>query len=268
MVTLRHMSLVKSFMRRDGHLPLHYDVAGDTHVGLVRTQNEDSYIYINPPHGGPTLLAVADGMGGHEFGEVASYLCMHYLLNAWRERGDHDFESQDDVMRFIRTVLKRANHHIFHVNKVLQIRWAMGTTATVGILWQQKLVIGHVGDSRCYRLRRRKLKLLTSDQNWQAEMVRHGILTEREAACHPLSNMLTNCVGALQNLRIDFHTSEVFEGDRFVLCSDGVSSMVNDMDIFKVLSDARSSGESVKRLVHLALRNGGADNITAVSLYV
>lgn len=264
---LKRMSLIKNLLRRGGSSLDELELAGDTHVGLMRAQNEDSYIYVNERDADAVLVAVADGMGGHEFGEVASYLCARYLLWAWNERSSPEFHAHGDVTDFIDAALSRANRHIFHVNKVLRIRWAMGTTATVGVLWRDKIVVGHVGDSRCYRLRRQKLKLLTADQNWQAEMVRHGILSEGEAAGHPLCNMLTNCIGALQNLRIEFHTFDVYPGDRYLLCTDGVSSMIDEHQIQQALAKAETAADSVKSLVHSSLRNGGSDNITAVTLF-
>ncbi len=206
-------------------------------------------------------------MGGHEFGEIASFFVIKYLLREWHSHDHANFDSVQDARDFLSRSLEKANNHIFHVNRVLRIRWAMGTTATLGIMWNNKLIIGHCGDSRCYRLRRGKVTQLTTDQTWKEEMVQHGYLSEEEAAMHPLANMLTNCVGALRNLRIDFRTTTVQEGDRYVFCSDGVSSLMEDAVIEQILKEGIAPNDSVKQFIHAALQRGGHDNITAVCLF-
>ncbi len=262
------MSLLTNLLRRPDHPTTgDLDLVGDTNVGLVRAQNEDGYLAIGSKHHDTALLAVADGMGGHEFGEVASYLSLRYLLHCWKEFELSGFRNRSDVHDFISTALGAANRHIFHVNKALRIRWAMGTTATVGVIWQGKLVLGHVGDSRCYRLRQGHLRQLTVDHSWQAEMVRLGVLTDKEAALNPLSNMLTNCVGALQHLRVDFSVTNVYPGDRYLFCTDGLSSLVQDPELRTQLAQAANAAAGVRELVSLALRYGGTDNVTAIALF-
>lgn len=263
------MPLIRDFLRRgqpDSH-KLTCRVAGDSHVGLVRSVNEDSYICTCQPPMGAALLGVADGMGGHEFGEIASYFVIKYILREWHLHDEQEFESVEAVRAFLTRSLEKANDHIYHVNRVLRIRWAMGTTATLGVMWRNKLIIGHCGDSRCYRLRKDRLTLLTTDQTWKEEMVQHGYLTPEEAAMHPLANMLTNCVGALRNLRIDFRTTTVHDGDRYLFCSDGVSGQLNDDEIEETLIQSDGAGGAVKQFIHRSLQNGGHDNITAVCLF-
>jgi protein phosphatase len=263
------MASIRDLLRRangDDEL-MTCQVTGDSHVGLVRAINEDSYFCANQPGAPAVLAAVADGMGGHEFGEIASYFVVKYLLAEWHAHDDQPFATVEEVRAFITRSLEKANNHIFHVNRVLRIRWAMGTTATLGVLWNHKLVIGHCGDSRCYRWRKGKLTQLTTDQTWREEMVQHGYLSAEEAATHPLANMLTNCVGALRNLRIEFRTTAVQEGDRYLFCSDGISSLVDEADIGELLGQYADATQGVKHLVHRSLQKGGHDNITAVCLY-
>jgi len=263
------MALIRDLLRRSSPEDLQEtcQVAGDSHVGLVRTINEDSYVFANQPGVHAVLLGVADGMGGHEFGEIASYFVVKYLVAEWNARDYQPFQSIEDVRAFLTIALEKANNHIFHVNRVLRIRWAMGTTATLGVMWNNKLVVGHCGDSRCYRWRKGKLALLTTDQTWKEEMVQHGYLSQEEASMHPLANMLTNCVGALRNLRIEFRTTTVQEGDRYVFCSDGVSSLIEDDSIEEALGQSPDVATAVRSLVHRSLQKGGHDNITAVCLY-
>ncbi len=243
------------------------DIAGGSHVGLVRASNEDCFLYVDSPESNAILAGVADGMGGHEFGEVASYLVMKYLLKAWKSRQTKPFDDREEIMDFVRDTLTTANEHIYHVNKELKIRWCMGTTVSLGVFVDNKLVIAQIGDSRCYRLRKNKLKMLTTDQSWREEMVSNGIMTMEEASNHPLSNMLTNCIGAMKTLRIEFSVETVHPGDRFIFCSDGLSSMVSDERIAKLVQDTRRPVEGVDELIKYALRGGGTDNITVVCLY-
>ena len=243
-------------------------VHGRSHVGLVRAGNEDSFICINHPWSNGILVAVADGMGGHEFGEVASFLVMRYVLSAWYGRGDTGFEQDEDVLEFMRTVLQRANSHIFHINSELKIRWCMGTTVTLGVFFKERLVLGQIGDSRCYRLRRRKLKQLTADQSWQEEMVRNGVMNREEAGRHPLSNMLTNCVGAMKSVRIEYVTEHTHKDDRYLFCTDGLNGCVKHNRMTQVMQDADYPHIAVDELIKYALRGGGTDNVTAACLYM
>lgn len=263
------MSILTNILNRSELAPSDtYEIAGATHVGLVRNLNEDSYLYIRrPTRCSSVLIGVADGMGGHEFGEIASFMVMRYLLTQWNARDSRPFETIGEVQDYLATSLIRANEHIFHVNKELSIRWAMGTTVTMGIIWENKLIIGHVGDSRAYRLRKGKLQALTVDQNWKEEMVRNGVMSEEDASSHPFSNMLTNCVGAMRDLRIDFKTHTMQPGDRYLFCTDGLSSLVPEADLQAAIVEARPARETVRDLVRQALRHGGMDNITAICLY-
>ncbi len=244
-----------------------FHVIGGTHVGLVRSSNEDSYLYVNSPWSNAVLVAVADGMGGHEFGEVASFLVMRYVLDCWNHRGDKPFESREDATSFMHDALHRANAHIYHVNRELKIHMCMGTTVTMGVFFQNKLVVAQVGDSRCYRTRKKKMKLLTVDQNWREEMVQNGIMTDEEAANHPLSNMLTNCVGAMKTLKIEYVVETVHPGDRYLFCTDGLNSVVKDERIARIVRDSKLPQYGVEELIKHALRCGGTDNITTICLY-
>jgi len=177
------------------------------------------------------------------------------------------FTDVESARQFLVRSLSRANRHLYAVNSKLKIRRPMGTTATIGVLWNNQLTIANIGDSRCYRIRKRKITQLTSDQNWMTEMVRSGRLSAADAAIHPLSKTLTNCIGAIENLTMELQTTTVLEGDRFLFCTDGVYSMIEDDQIFKEIRDAETPVESAKRMMHLSLRRGGLDNISAVCLH-
>ncbi len=260
------MAFLTSLLNKDPTLA-DCRVAGATHVGLVRSSNEDSYLCINSPWSNAVLVGVADGMGGHEFGEVASYLVMKYVLDCWRRRGRKPFSAREDATSFMHDALHRANAHIYHVNRELKIRWCMGTTVTMGIFFENKVVCAQVGDSRCYRMRKKKLRQLTVDQSWREEMVQNGIMSEEEASNHPLSNMLTNCVGAMKTLKIEYTVETVHPGDRYLFCTDGLSSVVKGDRIAKIVRDSSKPEYGVEELTKHALRCGGTDNITTVCLF-
>lgn len=264
------MSLWESIIARRSPVPAlrQMRVAGDTHTGRVRKHNEDSYIYILNPEQDAGLFGVADGMGGHEGGEVASYLTMYHIIDAWNQRQGRTFSSREEIRSFLSQTLKQANEQIYRINKKLKIRRPMGTTCTLGVLWNRYLILAHVGDSRCYRVRRNRLSLLTSDQNWMAEMVQTGRLSPMEAAMHPLAKTLSNCVGAMEELYVKLETLIIHEGDRYFFCTDGVSSLIDDEYLLQEIVNAKTPAESVRHTLHQALRNGGLDNLSAVSLFL
>ena len=247
--------------------PLHFQVAGDTHLGRVRKHNEDSYLHCVSPDGTRALLGVADGMGGHEGGEVASYVAMQSLIAAWNRSLGSEWHNGESVRKFLDTSLRQANDHLFHVNQRLKIRRAMGTTATVGGILNNELIIVHAGDSRCYRLRKGRLAQLTADQNWMTEMVRSGRMSILEASMHPLSKTLTNCLGAMPRVDLVCSASNVLAGDRFLFCSDGVSSMIDDDEIAIALGQPDSPREVVAEAVRRSLLKGGFDNVSAVCFF-
>jgi protein phosphatase len=202
-----------------------YSLAGDSHVGKVRMLNEDAYMVINHAWNDAILMGIADGMGGHEGGEIASYLVVRYLLSGWNNNGKACFDSRPHITGFLTSCLSKANYHIYRVNSKLNIRWKMGTTATIAVLWRNRIVVAQIGDSRCYRFRSGKIKQLTDDQNWRTKMMHFGGMTQKEADAHPRAHTLTNCIGTCGQLRIAFYDYPIKKGDRYLVCSDGLSSL-------------------------------------------
>jgi len=243
------------------------DLAGATHIGWTRQLNEDSYLCANFPHLDAILLGVADGMGGHEGGEIASFLVIRSLIASWNNRRDIAFQKREEVNLFLENALEKANQHIFKVNQKLRIRWVMGTTVTFGVCWNHHLNLVHVGDSRAYCWRDGTLQQLTRDHNWMEEMILSGALSRRQAKAHPMAGMLTNCLGGREELEMDFKSIEIRSGDRFLFCSDGLSSMVAERKMEKIIGEAPGPDDAVSSLIELSLSGGGLDNITAVCLF-
>ena len=265
------MSILRHFLglkNKPNPLLEHCTVGAGTHVGRVREHNEDAYICICNPWDNAVLLGVADGMGGHEGGEIASYLATRSLMASWNKNGHAQFRNKSAVRGFLDHGLANANRQIYAINKKLNIRWKMGTTATIGIVWRNKLTVAHIGDSRCYRMRNGAIRLLTSDHNWMNEMIESGRMTAEEAEAHPLAETLTNCLGTFEHLRIEFCEYTIAKGDRYLFCSDGVSSYIDTALISEQLNAYDTATQSVDNLVNVSLTNSGADNITAVCLFV
>jgi protein phosphatase len=222
-----------------------------TDVGRVREGNEDAFLASDP------LFAVADGMGGHRGGEVASRLALD-TLDALFKRGrgtlaDHIREANRAV--FERSVLDR---------KVA----GMGTTLTAAAMEQSRVRLVHVGDSRAYLLRDGALRLLTEDHTLVREMVERGEITPREAEVHPHRSVLTRAVGTEPDVAVDEQVVEIREGDRLLLCTDGLTGMLSEQTIGDILSEEADPQVVADRLVAEANREGGVDNITALVLDV
>jgi len=227
--------------------PLPY--AGGTDVGHHRADNEDAYL-VHPP-----LFAVADGLGGHQAGEVASSIAI--------ERLRAEAPGSADANALARAV-RAANSAVIQAATAGQGRSGMGTTLTAAMIDGTRIVLAHVGDSRAYLLNLGTLTQLTQDHSMVADMVRSGTLTAEESRVHPSRSVITRALGSDPNLLVDSFEVEASPGDRLLLCSDGLTGMVDDRAIERILSTAPSVEEAVDRLIEAANDAGGQDNITVV----
>ena len=218
-----------------------------THVGLVRSLNEDT-VFTDAG-----LYGVADGMGGHNAGEVASRMAADRIMERL-----HGKEPSLDLMR---AALIDVNRAVFTEQASHKEYSGMGTTLTV--LWEgpDEVYLGHIGDSRAYLLREGELKQITQDHSLVQEMVSQGIITKEEALVHPYRNMITRAVGTDPYVESDCQTLEKRTGDIWLLCSDGLSNFVSDAVIQATLS-GNSLENAADALLQTALHNGGKDNIS------
>ena len=230
-----------------------YAVASDT--GRRRRRNEDNYV-VAPP-----LFAVADGMGGAQAGEVASQLAASAV-----EGGDSD--GLQGVER-IDALIQEANRRIFDRASTDPTASGMGTTMTVALVEGMTVAIGHVGDSRAYLVRAEQMEQLTEDHSLVNELLKSGKLSEEEAQIHPQRSVITRAVGTDPDVDVDGFTIEAEDGDVFLICSDGLSDMVEDEEILELVHEHRDNlDKAVKALVSAANRGGGDDNITAVAFRI
>jgi len=230
-----------------------YAVTTDT--GRKRRRNEDAYV-VAPP-----LFAVADGMGGAQAGEVASKLAAAAL----EETDPGSLTAPEKV----ESLIQEANRRVHARSTADPSTSGMGTTMTVAIVEGTRVTIGHVGDSRAYLVRDGELEQLTEDHSLVNELLKSGKLTPEEAETHPQRSVITRAVGTDPDVDVDSFTVDAHEGDVFLLCSDGLTDMVDDDDIREVAAKYRHDLDRVtKSLVSAANRGGGEDNITVVAFTI
>ena len=222
-----------------------------SHAGRKRRQNEDAYV-LEPP-----LFAVADGMGGARAGEIASSLAAAALQES-------DGNGASGEAR-VAALIEEANRRVFRRASEDREASGMGTTMTVALVEGDRVTIGHVGDSRAYLIREGRLEQLTDDHSLVAELVRSGKLTPEEAEIHPQRAVITRAVGTEPDVDVDTFSVQGEAGDLFLICSDGLTDMVDEATILDAVEQNRGDLKSAaKALVNAANRVGGEDNITVV----
>ncbi|MET7286719.1 Stp1/IreP family PP2C-type Ser/Thr phosphatase [Streptomyces sp. NPDC005573] len=226
--------------------------AAGSHKGMIREGNEDS------GYAGPRLLAIADGMGGQAAGEVASSEVISTLVTL-----DDDVPGSD-ILTSLGLAVQRANDQLRSMVEEDPQLEGMGTTLTA-LLWTgQRLGLVHVGDSRAYLLRDGALSQITQDHTWVQRLVDEGRITEEEATTHPQRSLLMRALGSGDHVEPDLSIREVRAGDRYLICSDGLSGVVSHQTMEETLASYQGPQETVQELIQLALRGGGPDNITVI----
>lgn len=225
-----------------------------THVGKVRKNNEDSLLVTEP-----NIFVAADGMGGAAAGEIASKLLVDTVKNFLS-----NIPEPLDEKILSKSILKASAKIINETYKNPDLR-GMGTTATILHIYNGQAYFAHVGDSRLYRLKNSFLEQITLDHSYVETLVRNGELTPEQARVHPMKNILTQAVGATSDIDVETGNFKIEGGEIFLLCTDGLTNMVEDADIKKILVESQSPAED---LIQAALDNGGHDNITAVVVCV
>lgn len=221
-----------------------------THVGKVRKNNEDALIFIEPE-----TFVIADGMGGQAAGEVASKMLIDIAKNFLESVPAPHHE---DILK--KAILK-ANAAILREAENNPNYRGMGTTATILHIYNRRAYYAHVGDSRLYRLRNKILEQITQDHSYVEDLVRAGEITAAEARVHPMKNVLTQAVGAVEEVEVDTASFSVQNGDIFLLCTDGLTNMVDDNAIAEILL---TSTDPAENLIQAALDNGGQDNVSVI----
>jgi serine/threonine protein phosphatase PrpC len=261
--------LAAAWAKKKGRKPkflLDVRIGARTDLGRMRENNEDKFEFFEPEE--PELLAVkgcmyavADGMGGHASGQVASELALKTVFKTYCADPD------DDVAKSLGSAIRAANSFIYDAATAIAEREGMGTTCTVLVLRNDEMFVGHVGDSRMYLIRDGEIKQITDDHSWVAEQVRRGALTEEEARFSPFRNVITRSLGMGPDVEVDTLQDNVKTDDIFVLCSDGLSGYVTDPEILEIAAGS-SPAVAATKLVDRANESGGGDNVTVVVVAV
>lgn len=238
-------------------------VAAGTDVGRIRAGNEDSlYADADQERG---LFIVADGMGGHAAGEVASEMAVQIVSRDLSTVRDLTHDAAGTKMA---DALKSANRAIYERTIQEADKQGMGTTASCLMMGQGRYIIGHIGDSRVYLLRDGVFRQITKDHSYVQEQVDAGFLTPEQARYHPYSNVITRCVGANAAVEADVLTGDIQNGDLYLVASDGLTGMVEDPQLKKIMETRQTPGRMVDSMITEANRRGGLDNITAIVVQV
>lgn len=245
------------------------DVGYSTNIGRVRQRNEDNFFM-----GDPTLhdvvarglcFAVADGMGGHQGGEMASTLAVEVIADFYKDAPIEQAPLEEHVAK----IIERANETIFNKAATNPELSRMGTTLSVAHLAdRKKLTIWHIGDCRTYLIREGQLRQLTADHSLVADQLRLGIITAEEAANHPARNVITRALGTRKSVKADVYNEELLVGDRLLTCCDGLHGVISEEELLGLVLTSESSQVACQRLTERANEEGGPDNITIVIVHL
>jgi serine/threonine protein phosphatase PrpC len=246
-------------------------VGAKTDLGAVRENNEDKFDFLEPARdselaGKGRLYGVADGMGGHSAGQIASELALKTVIRSYF--GDQSTRIDSSLYYAI----SEANELIYDTAQMIPDRRDMGTTLTLGVIYEDRLIVAHTGDSRAYLLRNGVIEQITQDHSWVAEQVSLGALTLEQAQMSPFRNIITRSIGTQPSVEPDFYSVDLQIGDRLLLCSDGLTAHLDADDIQRLAGSfsALAAGPSVTamKLVEIANERGGRDNITVLIIDV
>jgi serine/threonine protein phosphatase PrpC len=236
--------------------------------GRIRSNNEDSYVILRPPSlaaGVDVLIVVADGMGGHQAGEVASRMIVDGFVRAFGRLEDQTLgaNSHADWRREVERVILSANDAIYRAAGADPNLHGMGSTVVAGVIDSDRLYLGNVGDSRAYLINDDTIYQLSQDHSWVAEQVRAGAISASDARVHPRKNVLTRAVGSMPDVQPDTWTFELVPGDQVLLCTDGLTNIVTDQELVE-MTRAHPPDRAAEKLIELARQRGAPDNVTVV----
>lgn len=231
-------------------------------IGKVRNINQDSYFYSDDNK--LPLFVVADGMGGHNAGEVASLLATKTIKESYLREKENIIQGKLDIPKFINLTLMEANNRILKEAREKENCNGMGTTITFGIIFDYEMFIGHMGDSRAYLFREKELYQLTQDHSLVAELVRNGSISNEEAIHHPQKNIITRALGTDVEIKADIISKSIEGNDIILFCTDGLTNMVSDLKIKEILCESSDLRQACCSLTDTANELGGFDNTTVM----
>ena len=247
---------------------LQVKIAGFTDIGLRRNHNE-VHIGFNQQH---AIAVLADGMGGHQAGEVAAHMAVNSVLEKLQklcERKSSGPITSSQLLEFVSNSISHSNSVIFNAAELINEHKGMGTTLVAAVIRDSKIYAGHVGDSRLYLFRDRALRRITRDHSLVQDLIDKGFYTEEEAKSASVGHIVTRALGTKAQVEVDTVEHDAQPNDILLLCSDGLSDMVADWQIEETLADHQKNiNATAKKLIMLANRNGGKDNISVILMQV
>ena len=246
---------------------LPYAVVADSFTGLVRSRNEDSFLYAWDPDRTCLLAAVADGIGSTRNGDIAGNVTLQMLANAWRNFAVPDIGQREAVKKFLCSSICDINRRLYEVNTVTASDYekdSLGTSLTAAVFLDDTVIAANAGDSPLFRIRGGEIKQLTFDHNLANELVRMGQIAPEDAGAVEGARMLTRFIGPRKDVEPECYISNVMKNDFFLLCSDGLTLHVPPPEIARELSRGNDLSESLKNLFRKILHRGAADNSTAI----
>ena len=228
-----------------------------TNKGTKRKTNEDSYLIKEGECS--VVITVADGMGGHRAGDIASKLAVEYI-------DEYNFDFSGDLKEDLKEAIIGANDYIIKQGEKNEEYRGMGTTLSIGVIYKNMLYIGHIGDSRIYLYHNRELQQLTSDHSLVNSLLEKGRISKNEAEDHPRKHILTQALGIEEDLEIEINDLPLTQGDHLLFCTDGLTDMLNFEEIREIMEENQGEVDLISRLLgERAMESGGNDNITLVT---
>lgn len=238
----------------------------ESHKGMIRETNEDSCNVIFGDSNTTAAFIVADGMGGHNAGEIASKMAVGYISERLKDiPGDLDEKALHD---YINITIEEINTIIYQKSIEPGPYFGMGTTLVAALFFNKKLHIVHIGDSRAYIIRNGNMTQLTIDHSYVEELIKNGSLTRGEAENHPQKHIITRALGCFEKAEVDIFTSDVYDDDIFILCTDGLTNMLSDEKIKSIVIENEEPQIACSELVKAANASGGNDNITVAIIRI
>lgn len=238
-------------------------VGAITDIGQIRDINQDC-MFVGNIENFP-LYIVADGMGGHNAGEVASCMAVDIIKEVF-EDNIKLLKDKENIKETIEEAIYVANRKIYLESKKILKYAGMGTTITLAYILNNHIYIGHVGDSRAYFVTEGEIYQITDDHSLVNELIKNGSITPEEAINHPQKNLITRAVGTSSEIQLDFYTIDYKKDDILIICSDGLSNMLNNDDILKLIRSEKDIDKACNKLISIANENGGRDNITVIAI--
>ncbi len=235
-----------------------------TDIGRERKINEDSF-YVSEQDSSIKLFIIADGMGGYNGGEVASKIATESIKNYIYENFESRKNSREEIIELIKTAIKFANSEVYKEAQNNENLKGMGTTLDVCLIYNSKMYIGHIGDSRVYRIRKDFLRKITKDHSYVQTLVEDGTITKEQAYYHPKKNMLTKALGCEKTVEPDIYVKTFLTNDILLMCTDGLTNMVRENEIYNIIKEDKD--KAIFNLINKANENGGLDNVTAIIIY-